>query len=138
MSTLENMGLINDYTIAWCVYLLASVGIFMVVWRLSRSWPALLRHALRFLFACIILVPVAVVPGEDALAPAFIVAIFEIAAGNADGAVTALSALALAVVLALLVYACWLACKYLFKKMRARNATTAAPQKTGRARAPAA
>ena len=119
MNILHEMGLINEYTITWCIYLLACIGIFMVVWRFSRGWPVFLRQALRFVVACVVLVPVAVETGKEPMAPAFIVAVFEGAAGNSDGLAAALSALALAAVLALLVYGVWLTCKYFYRKKRA-------------------
>jgi ABC-type Fe3+ transport system permease subunit len=66
-----------------------------------------------------VLVPVQVETGKEPLAPAFIVAIFEGAAGDSDAAATALSALALAFVSALLIYGIWLTGKYFYRKKRA-------------------
>lgn len=121
MNSLQEMGLVNEYTVTWCIYLLACIGIFIVAWRISRSWPVFLRQALRFIVACIILVPVEVEPGKEALAPAFIVATFESVTNDPEGAVPALVALVLATILALLVYGAWLGGKYFYrKKMRGR------------------
>lgn len=119
MNNMQDMGLINDYTISWSIYLLAAVGIFTVVWRCSRIWPALLRQGLRFIVVCILLVPAQVETAKDALAPAFIIAVFDGATGNADGAATALSSLALALVLGLLFYGVWLTGKHFYRKKRA-------------------
>lgn len=121
MSKLQELGLINDYTVTWCIYLLACIGVFIIVWRISRSWPLFPRQALRFIVACIILVPVEVETGTELLAPAFIVAIFEVVSKGGEGAVPALSALVLATIIALLVYGAWLAGKYFYrKKVRGR------------------
>ncbi len=121
MNSLREMGLINEYTVTWCIYLLACIGIFIVVWRISRNWPVFLRQALRFIVACIILVPVEVETGKEPLAPAFIVATFESVTNSPEGAVPALVALVLATILALLVYGAWLGGKHFYrKKMRGR------------------
>lgn len=130
MSKLQEMGLINEYTVTWCIYLLACIGIFVVVWRLSRGWPVFLRQALRFIVACIILVPVEVESKLELLAPAFIVAVFESATGNPEGAVSALSALALAAILALLIYGLWLTGKYFYRK---KTATKPIPRAASKA-----
>ena len=119
MNKMQEMGLINDYTISWSIYLLAAVGMFIVVWRCSRNWPALLRQGLRFIVACVVLVPAQVETAKDALAPAFIVAIFDGATGNAEGAATALSSLALAIVLGSILYGVWLTGKMFYRKKRA-------------------
>lgn len=133
MNKLQEMGLINEYTVTWCIYLLACVGIFIVVWRISRDWPVFLRQALRFVVACVVLVPVAVETGKEAMAPAFIVAIFEGATGNSDGLASALAALALAAVLALLVYGAWLSGKYFYRKKQAsKTMRPAAPRSAER------
>lgn len=116
MNKLQEMGLVNEYTVTWCIYLLACIGVFIVVWRISRSWPLFPRQALRFIVACIVLVPVEVEAGKELLAPAFIVAIFEVVTKGGDGAVPALSALVLATILALLVYCAWWAGKYFYRK----------------------
>lgn len=130
MNKLQEMGLINEYTVTWCIYLLACVGIFIIVWRISRDWPAFLRQALRFVVACVVLVPVAVETGQEAMAPAFIVAIFEGATGNSDGLASALSALTLAAILALLVYGVWLTGKYFYRKKYASKTVHGAAPKT--------
>ncbi len=119
MNALQDTGLINDYTVSWCIYLLAAIGIFVVVWRCSRSWRLWLRQGLRFIVACVLLVPAQVETAKEALAPAFIVAIFDGATGNSEGAATALSSLALALLLGLLFYGVWLGSKHVYRKRRA-------------------
>lgn len=128
MNKMQEMGLMNDYTIGWSIYLLGAVGMFIVVWRCSRSWPALLRQGLRFIVGCVVLVPAQVETAKDALAPAFIVAIFDGATGNSEGAATALSSLALAIILGLLFYAVWWAGKHYYRRKRA---ATLSPREVG-------
>ncbi len=119
MNAMQDTGFMNGYTISWGIYLLAAIGIFTVVWRCSRSWPTWLRQGLRFIVACIVLVPAQVDTANEALAPAFIIAIFDGVLGNSEGAATALSSLALAIILGLLFYGVWLAGKRFYKKKRA-------------------
>lgn len=83
----------NDYTLVWAIYLLGAIGLLVVIWRISRNWPAWLRVALRFVSACLLLVP-AVVDAERSLyAPALIAIPFEWIVGGADDVAAALTAL---------------------------------------------
>ncbi len=138
MNALQDSGFINDYTIGWSIYLLAAIGIFMVVWRCSRSWPTWLRQGLRFIVACVVLVPAQVDTAKEAMAPAFIVAVFDGVSGNSEGAATALSSLALAIVLGLLFYSVWLIGKYFYNKKRTAKLRVREPEENAEPSAPRA
>ena len=67
----------NDYLVMWAVYLLGVVGLLIVAWRLTRSWPSWLGLSLRFILACLLLVPAMVESERDQYAPAWVVAPFD-------------------------------------------------------------
>lgn len=67
----------ESYLIAWLWYLSASCALLLVAWRVSRTWPLLVKYPLRALLAVLLLVPVSVTPELDSLAPAWLVLLFD-------------------------------------------------------------
>jgi hypothetical protein len=64
----------QDYFIAWIIYLLASAGLFILVWRGLKqiNWLEL-RWLLSLWFLCLVFIPMKVLPDQGYLAPALIV-----------------------------------------------------------------
>lgn len=102
----------NDYLLAWLVYLLGVVGLLIVAWRLSRSWPRWLSLSLRFVFACMLLVPAVVESERVQYAPALVVAPFNWITQGPDQAQPAITALVYWTIGALLLVAVFNAIQY--------------------------
>ncbi len=83
----------NDYLLMWLLYLLGVVGLLIVAWRLTRSWPRWLSVSLRFLGACLLLVPALVDKDKELYAPALVVGPFEWLSKSPEHAEPAISAL---------------------------------------------
>lgn len=83
----------NDYMLMWLVYLLGVVGLLVVAWRLTRSWPKWLSVSLRFVGACLLLVPAVVDQERELYAPALVVGPFEWLSKSPEDAEPAISAL---------------------------------------------
>ena len=85
----------NDYVLMWSCYLLGVIGLLIVAWRLTRNWPKWLSISLRFMGACLLLVPALVDKERELYAPALIVGPFEWIAKGPEYAEPAVSALIL-------------------------------------------
>ncbi|MFK7733346.1 MAG: hypothetical protein AB8B48_17130 [Pseudomonadales bacterium] len=83
----------NDYMLMWLLYLLGVVGLLIVAWRLTRSWPRWLSISLRFIGACLLLVPALVDSERGLYAPALVVGPFEWLSKSPEHAEPAVSAL---------------------------------------------
>lgn len=71
------MANINPLAAAWLVYTLSSLLLVVLGWRLSANWrPAVLGRLLRVWLVVLLMTPAYVEPGVNALAPAWIVALF--------------------------------------------------------------
>ena len=74
------MSSMSDYQSAWLLYLIATSGLIIMLWHLSRAWRydwLNWRWLLLLSAAAVLFVPVGV-PDTDALAPAWLVAMFEL------------------------------------------------------------
>jgi len=67
----------NVYLNAWVVYWAGTVILLLVGWRISRRWPTWLKYPLLLLLAAVFLVPFNIESGAQALAPAWLVLMFE-------------------------------------------------------------
>lgn len=77
------------YLFAWALALLASSGLLLVVFRLTRGWrPVAFRIVLRAVAAVWLFMPAVVEPGaaRESLAPAFMVLLFELMSGYEEAA----------------------------------------------------
>lgn len=96
----------ESYLIAWAWYLGASVALLWCVWRVSRRFPLLVRQPVRALVAAIMLVPWTVKEGHEAMAPAWLVILFDAVMQDESGALRAgkplIAAMVLVIVVALL------------------------------------
>lgn len=83
------MMTMKAYVLFWVISLLAAGGLLLVVFRITRGWrPVAIRVVLRALAALWLLMPAVVEPGapEVSMAPAFIVMLFDMTGGYAEGA----------------------------------------------------
>ncbi len=85
----------NDYMLMWLLYLLGVVGLLIVAWRLTRSWPKWLSVSVRFIGACLLLVLAVVDKERELYAPALVVGPFEWLSKSPEHAEPAISALIL-------------------------------------------
>lgn len=77
------------YLLAWGLALLASSGLLLVVFRLTKGWrPVAFRIVLRAVAAVWLFMPAVVEPGaaRESLAPAFMVLLFELMSGYDEAA----------------------------------------------------
>lgn len=90
MEGLMNWAGNNDHTFMWVVYLLGSIGLLLVLWRLTRNWNGLLRFPLLAIGACVLLVPRLVTEEGGLYAPALAVAPLKWLSGGLEAASPAL------------------------------------------------
>lgn len=93
MNNFLDWAVSNDYMVMWSLYLLGVVGLLIVAWRLTRSWPKWLSVSLRFVGACLLLVPAVVDKESELYAPALVVGPFEWLSKSPEHAAPAISAL---------------------------------------------
>jgi hypothetical protein len=79
----------SSYETAWLIYLLAATGIILVLWRVTRRWPLLLRHACRISSIVLLLTPYVSDPEKQVFAPAFLISLFGLAFGDPEQALNA-------------------------------------------------
>ncbi|MFK8018268.1 MAG: hypothetical protein AB8B86_00725 [Pseudomonadales bacterium] len=116
----------NDYLVMWAVYLLGVVGLLIVAWRLTRSWPRWLSLSLRFILACLLLVPAMVESERHQYAPAWVVAPFDWLSKGPEQAAPAINALLLWTLGALAVVLLAKAVHYLWVSSRRKRAAAEA------------
>lgn len=74
-----------SYIVAWCVYLLSSLGAIIVFWRMTRNLAfRRTRRVLRIVVAVTLLTPMVIPTSTLWLAPAFLVAAYALAQGHVD------------------------------------------------------
>ena len=74
-----------SYIVAWLVYLLSSVGLLIVVWRMTRNWTwRRTRRVTRIVIAVTLLTPMNIIVNGLWLAPAFLVAAYALAQNQLD------------------------------------------------------
>lgn len=103
MNDFLNWAASNDYLLMWSLYLLGVIGLLIVAWRLTRSWPKWLSVSLRFVGACLLLVPAVVDKEQGLYAPALVVGPFEWLSKSPEHAAPAISALIMWTGIALIV-----------------------------------
>lgn len=113
----------NDYMLMWLLYLLGAMGLLIVVWRLTRSWPKWLGMSVRFVGACVLLVPALVDSERQLYAPALIVGPFEWLSKSPEAAEPAISALILWAGVALAVVVLTQLAAYFLRRKPRTNAT---------------
>ena len=97
--------MLTDHLIAWLLYLVASLGIVFLFWRMTRGLHRVFKRILRVLAVSILFTPHVMLSGGSWLAPAYLVAGYELAKGNLELAGTAsLSILGFMAFLTLLVF----------------------------------
>ncbi len=102
MSGFMDWAVNNDYFVMWLLYLLGVAGVMLVLWRLSRAWPAWLSTTVRLMSLGLLVAPTLIPAERPRYAPAIIVAPFEWLDGGASGAADAVSSLLLGAAVALL------------------------------------
>ena len=110
-----------EYLITWGVYLLATIGLMVVWWRITRPipWQAP-RQTLRMLVAATILMPAPVVYGSLEWAPALFVLLLDLTLlEDADSTVRAVPFLLYGLILGLMVLAADGAYRYWLNKKTA-------------------
>jgi hypothetical protein len=93
----------ESYLIAWAWYLGASVALLWCVWRVSARLPVLARQPVRAFLAALMLVPWTVKEGHEAMAPAWLVILFDAVMQDDSGALRAGKPLLAAALLVLVV-----------------------------------
>lgn len=79
------------YLIAWSMYLLAALGLLLVVWRITRNTRfTKTKRIVRITVVTILLTPVNIAQQGMWLAPAYLVAVYDWLVGNPDRAMLAL------------------------------------------------
>jgi hypothetical protein len=79
---------LSGYTSAWLIYLLSATGCLIIFWRMTRRLVLRRsRRVLRIIVAVVLLTPTTVSGLGSWLAPAFLVAGYELALGNFDVAI---------------------------------------------------
>ncbi len=66
----------NEYTIAWIIYLAGCLALMLVGWRITRRWPRLLRHLLLVTCAVWLVTPFSLQLETPAYAPALFIVVF--------------------------------------------------------------
>ncbi len=97
----------SDYIMAWSIYLLSSVAVMVVFWRVSSRIWAWLRDALRVILAVVVLTPASVDGTQEHLAPAAIVVLYEFLTAP-DGGLGPLVGVRMLLVAGFSVLAAWL------------------------------
>jgi hypothetical protein len=97
----------EEYLIAWGVYFLAASGLFFAFWQMTRTLPWLfLKRVIRVSVMVVLFMPWFSYSEQDYLAPAYLIAAFEVLAQGSDkwsrAGVPMLSALSLAFVLTII------------------------------------
>lgn len=96
----------TEYTIVWCLYLLAMVGLLVVWWRITRPIPwTTPKQLLRVLLAAPLLIPAPVAVGTSDWAPAIFVLLFDMTLVDESAPLRALPFLIYALILGLLLFA---------------------------------
>lgn len=93
----------ESYLIAWAWYLGASIALIWCVWRVSRRFPLMVRQPVRALLAAVMLVPWTVQEGHEAMAPAWLVLLFDAVMQDDSGAMRAGKPLLAVLLLALFI-----------------------------------
>ena len=92
----------DNYLIAWGVYLLSALGLLLVFWRMTiKLPPPKFRIALRTLAVVVLLTPINIVESDIWLAPAYLVGSYDWVLGNHERATLALVSIGVAYALAL-------------------------------------
>lgn len=106
----------NEYTIAWIIYLAGCLALMLVGWRITRGWPRLVRHLLLVTCAVWLVTPFSLQLESPAYAPALFIVVFNTLFQGWDSALDAAGTL-----LVLWVTALVLSLLYLFfTRRRAR------------------
>jgi hypothetical protein len=106
-----------EYMLAWAMYLLAAIALFVALYLLSRGWAwPVARSLFRGLLAALLFTPAVSMPGSSFLAPANLLSVIALVQHDFDLAEKAFLSLGIAVVLVMLI----LVTKALVEKMFAR------------------
>ena len=90
----------------WLAYLACCIGVLAMLWRWMKPAGMGLAAMTLLLLALVLLLPFGV-PGEDSLAPAWIVALFELSQGRNEAPLAIAKLLSLLLFLALLASLLW-------------------------------
>lgn len=94
----------SSYLIAWSTYLICSIGLIFVFWRMTRNLKfRRTRRSLRAFVAVVLFTPINIVSGGLWLAPAYLVGLYDWALGNTEKAIQAGLYIAAAYVLMLFI-----------------------------------
>jgi len=80
----------SEYGLAWLIYLCSSLGVFVVMWWLTRRWLVPIRYASRAIIAALLFTPWINVTEQQLFAPALTIVFFSMIDGDMPAAIRGL------------------------------------------------